>query len=177
MKLIKSKKGLVLLATLAVAVAAAVGAYAYFTSSGHGSGSASVGTSANTITAVGTAATALTPDGATSSVTFTASNGSGFAQRISSIHLSGVVACSAPLQSDNTCAAPDVIPSGNDDTSCDTSAFTMADVPVGLPEGDLAANATDVPLTGDDGTLVMHDNGLDQNGCQGAHLALSFTTS
>src|SRR5579872_5873800 len=34
MKMLKSKKGLVLLATLAVAVMAAVGAYAYFTNSG-----------------------------------------------------------------------------------------------------------------------------------------------
>ena len=45
MKLIKSKKGLVLLATLAVAVVAAVGAYAYFTSTGTGTSSAgTVGT-------------------------------------------------------------------------------------------------------------------------------------
>ncbi len=41
---IKSKKGLILLATLVVAAAAAVGAYAYFTSSGHdGNASATVG--------------------------------------------------------------------------------------------------------------------------------------
>jgi hypothetical protein len=43
MKFIKSKKGLVLLATLAVAIAAAVGAYAYWTASGAGSGTAAVG--------------------------------------------------------------------------------------------------------------------------------------
>ena len=44
MKLIKSKKGLVLLATLAVAVVAAIGAYAYFSKTGSGSNdAASVG--------------------------------------------------------------------------------------------------------------------------------------
>ncbi|HZT84843.1 MAG TPA: hypothetical protein VE984_05415 [Gaiellaceae bacterium] len=46
-RFIKSRKGLVLLATLVVAAAAAVGAYAYFTSTGSGSGTASVGMSSN----------------------------------------------------------------------------------------------------------------------------------
>src|SRR5581483_54182 len=50
MKFIKSKKGLVLLATLVVAAAAAIGGYAYFTSSGSGTGSATVGSTTNTIT-------------------------------------------------------------------------------------------------------------------------------
>src|SRR5690348_6745347 len=45
MKLIKSKKGIALLAALAVAVVAAVGAYAYFSSTGTGTGSATVGSS------------------------------------------------------------------------------------------------------------------------------------
>jgi uncharacterized protein (UPF0333 family) len=47
MKLIKSKKGLALLAVLAVVAIAAVGAYAYFTSTGTGAGTATTGSSAN----------------------------------------------------------------------------------------------------------------------------------
>src|SRR5437764_142756 len=47
MKLIKSKKGIALLAVLAVAVISAVGAYAYFTSTGNGTGSATVGNATN----------------------------------------------------------------------------------------------------------------------------------
>ncbi len=43
MKLIKSKKALVLLATFVVAIAATVGAYAYWTTGGTGSGSATTG--------------------------------------------------------------------------------------------------------------------------------------
>jgi putative ABC transport system permease protein len=43
-KVIKSKKGIALLAALIVAVAAAIGAYAYFTTTGSGTGSAAVGT-------------------------------------------------------------------------------------------------------------------------------------
>ncbi len=96
MSFIKSKKGLALLATLVVAAVAAIGGYAYFTASGSGTGSGVVGHSADTITVVGTAADAVTPGtvanpGDTSTVTFKASNGSGFAQRISNIHLTSVV--------------------------------------------------------------------------------------
>jgi hypothetical protein len=44
-RFIRSKKGLVLLATLVVAIAAASGAYAYFSSTGSGTGHATVGVS------------------------------------------------------------------------------------------------------------------------------------
>jgi hypothetical protein len=48
-RVITSKKGIALLATLVVAAAAAVGAYAYFSSTGAGSGSAAVGNSSTII--------------------------------------------------------------------------------------------------------------------------------
>jgi hypothetical protein len=52
MKLIKSKKGVALLAALAVVAVAAVGAYAYFSSTGNGTGTATVGgTNAVTVNA------------------------------------------------------------------------------------------------------------------------------
>ena len=166
----KTKKGLALLATLVVVGASAFGAYAYFTAGGTGTGTGSVGKSADTITVVGTAATAVTPGtvahpGNQSAVTFTASNGSAFAQRISNIHLSGVKAFSGSVDITGTGVG-----------QCDTSAFTMADVPVGVTDGDLAASALNVPLT-EQGTLVMTDNGLNQNACESASLVLSFTTT
>lgn len=46
-KFLKSKKGIVLLATVVVAAAAAVGAFAYFSSTGSGTGNATVGSSAH----------------------------------------------------------------------------------------------------------------------------------
>ena len=44
MKVIKSKRGIALLAVLVAAAIAAFGAYAYWTTSGNGTGSASTGT-------------------------------------------------------------------------------------------------------------------------------------
>ena len=48
-RFIKSKKGLVLLATLVVAAAASVGAYAYLTTGGSGTGSATDGSTTNNL--------------------------------------------------------------------------------------------------------------------------------
>jgi hypothetical protein len=62
-RFIKSRKGLALLATLAVAVAAAVAAWAYFTGSGSGTGSAQTATAANlTITQIGAGYDSLIPN-------------------------------------------------------------------------------------------------------------------
>src|SRR5580765_1869164 len=61
MKVIKSRKGIALLAVLVVAAVAAVGAYAYFTSSGAGSGSATVGSTTNDITVSSVTTGALYP--------------------------------------------------------------------------------------------------------------------
>jgi hypothetical protein len=60
----KSKKGLVLLATMVAAVVAAVGGYAYFTSMGTGSGNATVGSSSNIVISNDTPAAQLFPGGA-----------------------------------------------------------------------------------------------------------------
>lgn len=75
MKFIKSKKGLALLATLAVAIVASVGAYAYFTSAGTGSGTAAVGTNTTSITIAATITDGLVP-GSSEPVSYTALNGS-----------------------------------------------------------------------------------------------------
>jgi hypothetical protein len=161
MKLIKSKKGLALLAVLAIVAISAVGAYAYFTSTGSGSGSATVGSSANNLVTTGTPdATALTPAGTGSVISFKVKNPSNFAQRISNIHLVSI--------------APDA---GH--ASCLTvlgTDFSMADVPVTETDGDIAANATAQALTAT-GTLKMLDSGVNQDACQGASLTLTFSTT
>jgi hypothetical protein len=65
MKLIKSKKGMALLAAVAIVAIAAVGAYAYFTSTGTGTGAAqTAGSPAGlTITQVGAGYDSLIPNG------------------------------------------------------------------------------------------------------------------
>jgi hypothetical protein len=160
MKVIKSKKGIALLAALAVAVVAAVGAYAYFTSTGSGSGSATVGTAANNLVTTGTPdSTALTPGGTGSVISFKVANPSNFNQRISNIHLVSI----APDSGHATCAT--VL--GTD--------FSMADVPVGA-DGNIAPNATAQALT-ETGTLNMLDSGVNQDACKGASLTLTFSTT
>jgi hypothetical protein len=184
MKLIKSKKALVLLGVLVVAVVAAVGAYAYFTSGGSGTGSASVGTAADNLVVTGTPdSTALTPGGTGSVISFSVHNPAGFSQAVSNIHLSGVVACNQALSAGNTCA------SGHEIAGCgtfsdgalpnDSSAdFYMADVTVDPSStGDGNIPATGTTALSEFGTLVMNDTGLNQDACKTAHLALSFTSS
>jgi hypothetical protein len=135
-------------------------AAAYFTSTGTGTGTGAVGTAGNNITVVGTETVALTPAGPGGTVSFTASNGSNFNQRLSNIHLVSIT----PDVSHPTCAT--VL--GTD--------FSMADVPVGVTDGNLAPSASNVALT-ETGTLQMLDSGVNQNACQGAALTLAFTTS
>jgi hypothetical protein len=123
-------------------------AIAYFTANGAGTGSGSVGTS-SAVTITGTAATPVTPDGATSLVNITVTNPGSGAQVVGSVHLASV---------DSSAAL------------CDTSAFTMADTAaVGSIAGGGSANTT--------GTLVMHDNLTNQNDCQGSTLTLHFTSN
>ncbi len=159
MKLIKSKKAIVLLA-LAIAAISAVGAYAYFTSTGSGSGSATVGTTANNLVTTGTPdATALTPGGTGSVISFTVANPSNFNQQIANIHLVSI----APDAGHATCAT--VL--GVD--------FAMADVPVGV-DGNIGPNATAQAIS-ETGTLNMLDSGVNQDACQGASLTLTFSTT
>jgi hypothetical protein len=161
MKLIKSKKAIVLLAMSIVAIVAAVGAYAYFTSTGDGTGSASVGTTANDVTVSGSVdalpgagyGVNLYPGGDPVQIDFTASNPENFNQKISTITLASVDA-----------------PEG-----CDTTVFHMSDVAV-ADDGNLAPNATGAPLS-ETGTLYMDDNNAIQDDCQDGSLTLHFTTS
>jgi hypothetical protein len=116
MKVIKSKKGIALLATLAVAVVAAIGAYAYFTSTGHGTGSATVGTSSDwTVTTDTATGGPMTPGGGLATyetVGYTIANPSSGHQNLANVNIKIADANGDPWssQADNTkpaCSATD----------------------------------------------------------------------
>src|SRR5437870_9678965 len=92
MKLIKSKSSVALLAVLAVPAVAAVGANAHFTSTGTCTGMAMVVTS-TAFVLLGTSASTLYP-GTTSVVTFTVDNPGSGNQKLGTIHLASIAACS-----------------------------------------------------------------------------------
>jgi hypothetical protein len=184
MKLIKSKKGVALLAALVVAVVAAVGAYAYFTTTGSGSGSATVGTSSN-LTLAGTSASTLYP-GTTSDISFTALNTSPGHQQLGTIYLAGVHACAsgsswnttnsdcevggagAPTAEILTCESVDP---GNA-ADANASQFYMQDV---VSNQDFGPGASPQTVTLH-GTLKFHNLAVSQDQCKNASLYLSFAT-
>jgi hypothetical protein len=152
------------------------GAYAYFTSTGTGSGTAAVGTSSS-LTVTGTAASSLYP-GTSSTVNFTVSNPSSGHEKLGSITLSGVHACTG---AGSTWTGSSCSNSGTEQTTCesyDTSAssttdnFSMQAVASNTDFG--PGNNQTVTQTG---TLTMNNLSASQNSCQTASLTLSFTTS
>ena len=150
MTFIKSKKALVLLATLVVAGIAAYGAVAYFTTTGSGTGSASVGTD-TAVTLSGTADGTLYP-GTSTVVHFKVSNSSAGVEHVASISLGGVTTDAAH-------------------SGCVTTDFTMAPVTVNqdFPSGsDQSVTAT--------GTLQMANNG-NQDACKNAPLTLNLSSN
>jgi hypothetical protein len=179
MKLIKSKKALALLGILVVAAAAAIGAYAYFTSSGSGTGTATVGTS-TAFVLHGTSASTLYP-GTSSVVTFTVDNPGSGNQKLGTIHLAGIAACSVAWSNSNTCnggaaGVGDIAGCGSiDDGSVADAAthdFYMADVAVNhdyAPGSGQAVTPT--------GTLKMNDLSSSQDACKNANLLLNLTAA
>jgi hypothetical protein len=174
-KVIKSKKGIALLAALVVAIAAAVGAYAYFTTTGSGSGSASVGTSSNLVLA-GTSASTLYP-GTSSDVSFTAQNNSPGHQQLGTIYLSAVKACNPGAWNGTDCG------SGGSEVSCESvdpgnagdanlSQFYMADV---VANQDFGPGASPQAVTLH-GTLKFHNLAASQDQCKNANLTLILAT-
>ena len=94
-----TKKKIAVLASLLVAAVAAIGAWAYFTANGSGSGSATVGTSSN-LTLHGSTTGTLYP-GTTVSISFTVDNPGSGTERLGTIYLAGVKACTG---SGSSCA-------------------------------------------------------------------------
>jgi hypothetical protein len=145
-----SKKMKVAVGVVALTLVAA-GAYAFWTGGGSGTGSGTAGTSA-TVTLTGTVAPGLAP--ATSrAVTLTAANADDAPIYVTTVHLVGVTVDGAHA-------------------GCVTSAFTMADVTVGV---NVPAGATAAALT--DGSLAMADTGINQDACQGATLTLALSST
>jgi hypothetical protein len=156
MKLIKSKKGIALLATLAVAVVAAVGAYAYWTASGTGSGTASVGTDAGvTINNFGFSG-ALYP-GHSVTVTFDIVNNSANTKA----KVGKVVADTSGGNTNGISGLP---------VGCSAADFHFADVTVNTEIGE---SATDSGVTG---TLSMDDTAVNQDACKNAAPVLHLKT-
>ena len=154
----RARAGLALLVLLGFAGAAV----AYFTASGSGNGNVTVGTSsALTITPTITAPTGgLVPGGTAATVSFSVNNPSSGGQNLGTISLQSVTAY--------TDSSKSTVASG-----CDTSQFTMASVPVNQ---DLSSGTTSLP-SADNGSLVFHDSGSNQDGCKGVYLVASFTSN
>jgi hypothetical protein len=150
MKFIKSKKGVALLATLAVAVLAAVGAYAYYTSSGTGTGSATGGAAyaANSVQLSSDAISGLYPGGDAVPVTVHVHNPNPGAAYVDQI--TGSVA---------------------DNGGCMGSWFTVAPIDYGQD----VAKESDGPNTST--TVTFNDNSGDQDACQNASLTITWSSN
>lgn len=167
-------------AALAGAIVSALilagGAYAYFTATGTGTSTGAVGTSSS-VTVSGTAASTLYP-GTSATVNFTVSNPSSGHQRLGTIALSGVHACTGAGSSWNgsACSA-----GGTEQTTCESYDSSASSTTDDFSMQNVVANQ-DVPSGSNQtvtatGTLTMNDLNASQNSCQAANLTLSFTAS
>ena|SRR5579885_1675544 len=173
-----NKKVAASLAAGTVLVAGSGVAYAYWTSTGSGSGTAATGTAANNLVVTGTPdSQTLAPNGPGSVVSFTVANPSNFNQKVSKIHLTGVVAY--PTATDRTNHTNPTSGCGTIDdgstTNAHTGDFYMPDVTV-ASDGDITHGATAQTIT-ETGTIVMNDLATDQGACKGQFLALTFSTT
>ena len=179
MRRLKIKSRAVIVSACAL-LALAGGAYAYFTSAGTGTGTGSVG-AASAITVTGTASTALYP-GTSSSVTFTANNPSPGHEKLQTITLTGVRACTGTGSSwTGTYGAGSCSASGTEQTTCesyDTSASSTTDnfsMPVVTVNTDYPSGSGQA--VSPNGSIAMNDLSSSQNSCQNASLTLFFTTT
>lgn len=168
---IKSKKGLILLATLVVAAAAAVGAYAWFSSTGHGTGTASVGS----VAATGALNVDVTgPTGAADLYPTALGDANAsiqsFGYAVTNPSESNVYLSTVTIAVDSTS-----LPAG-----CSVNDFSLNGTAVGQSVTDTynetLSPLSDAPANEQDGsvTLQMVDNGANQDLCQGAAPSLTF---
>ncbi len=175
---IKSKKGLVLLATLVVAAAAAVGAYAYFTSTGHGTGAASVGTSSDwTVTTSAATGGPLTPGGGAGTyetVGYTIANPSTGHQNLANVNIKIADSSGNPWssQADNTkpaCSATDF--------QLSLDGTTWAPVGGSVDDARLAQNFGPGDSHSQSIQIRMVDNSANQDNCKNATVPLYLFAS
>ena len=158
-----TKRRIVVLGSLLVAAIAAVGSWAYFTANGSGSGTATVGTSSNIVLHGSTVGT-LYP-GSNVAVSFTADNPGGGTERLGTIYLAGVKAC--------TGASSSWDPSLNSGAGgAGASNFYLGDV---AENQNLAGGASGVSAT-NGGTLTMNNLNSSQDSCKNASLYLQLAT-
>jgi hypothetical protein len=183
MKLV-TKRRIALLCSLLVAAAAAIGAWAYFTANGSGSGTASVGTSTN-LTLHGSTVGTLYP-GTNVPISFTVDNPGGGSERLGTIYLAGVKACTGASSSWDpslNSGAGGCSNSGTEQTTCESvdpgnagnanaSNFYMADV---AENQTFAGGASGVSAT-NGGTLAMNNLNSSQDSCKNANLYLQLAT-
>jgi hypothetical protein len=179
-----TKRRIAVLAALLIAAAAAIGAWAFFTANGSGSATATVGTSSN-LTLHGSTTGTLYP-GTTVSISFTADNPGSGTERLGTIYLAGVKACSGTGSSWDPSlngGAGGCSNSGTEQTTCESvdpgnaadanaSNFYMADV---AENQDLAGNASGVSAT-NGGTVKMNNLSSSQDSCKNANLYLQLAT-
>ena len=159
MKLLRNRKLVALMATLALG-ATAVAGYAYFTSTGAGYGSATVGTSTawdvDTLTASGAP---LTPDGPIQTVGYTVKNNSSGQQNLANVAIKVANSDGTPWTSVLGCSASDF------SIGSQAAGATFNDV---AQAANLAAGAT---ATGSV-TIQMVDSGANQDACKDATVPL-----
>jgi hypothetical protein len=179
-----TKRRITLLVVLAIAAIAAIGGWAYFTANGSGSATATVGTSSN-LTLHGSTTGTLYP-GSTVSISFTVDNPGGGTERLGTIYLAGVKACTGASSSWDpslNSGAGGCSNSGTEQTGCESvdpgnaadanaSNFYMADV---AENQDLAGNASGVSAT-NGGTVKMNNLSSSQDSCKNANLYLQLAT-
>jgi hypothetical protein len=183
MKLV-TKRRIAFLAALLIAAIAAIGGWAYFSANGSGSGTATVGTSTN-LTLHGSTTGTLYP-GSTVSMSFTVDNPGGGTERLGTIYLAGVKACTGAGSSWDpslNSGAGGCSSSGTEQTTCESvdpgnaadansSNFYMADV---TENQDLTGGASGVSAT-NGGTLKMNNLSSSQDSCKNANLYLQLAT-
>jgi hypothetical protein len=146
----RTKLGITL--TVVALSLAGVAAYAFWTGSGSGSGEGTVG-AAGSVVLTGTVADGAAP-GTAVAVSFTAANASSSPVQITTVHMASIAADGAHA-------------------ACDTDDLTMADV---TESHEVPAGAT-VEALPVNGSLVYANTIVNQDGCKGATLTLTLTSS
>jgi hypothetical protein len=152
MSVFRKKKAIAAMLAVAVVAIAAIGAYAYWTTTGSGNGTFTNASSNGTVTLHATWNDAALFPGGAQDVTFTADNSGDTDLYVGTI-------TTASITSSNP--------------SCDTSDFSMADV----PSNTIVLAGADHQAVGGTGSLVFANSTANQDDCKGADITLNLTSN